>query len=63
MTTAEIVWKIWTMMALLFIALVTFLTYQMVTPPPCGASGCFGGMCTTSAACVAGCHCINGRCG
>ncbi len=29
----------------------------------CIAWGCYGGPCVTSAACVAGCHCIQGTCG
>ncbi len=42
-----------------------FLIRDCVSPQPakCNSWGCWGGPCMTSAACVAGCHCINGTCG
>lgn len=49
---------------LMVVGLVVFvLGMQCASSPPCEAWGCFGGPCNTSAACVEGCHCIQGTCG
>ena len=50
----------------LALALVVFIlgfAVVLLATRECDASGCFGGPCMTSAACVSGCHCIGGRCG
>lgn len=45
------------------LALFVVLMITIIWPTPAKCWGCWGGPCVTSAACVAGCHCINGTCG
>jgi hypothetical protein len=39
------------------------IAIAIFTSSPAKCSNCWGGPCMTSAACVPGCHCIQGTCG
>jgi len=45
-----------------FASLVAIAAIVLLFSAPAACNACYGGPCTTSAACVSGCHCIAGRC-
>jgi len=48
---------------LIFTIAVLLFIWGTHCASPADCWGCFGGPCNTSAACVEGCHCIQGTCG